>query len=114
MNRYFSLPKQGVVGKELELTKGQFDVEIGDYLAKSFEGEEDQWEAYCEEKEPELIKAAESVSGLDIGDYVIYSRQDSDIEDIELEYKHSYRPFYLYDCESYDTLEEAIKAKENC
>lgn len=117
MIRYFMTTKESVKPfKNIELTEEQVKAEIGNIIAEEYDGPSswdddynNDYEQFADKREAEMLK--ETLTALDIGDCIIYGREDSNYDDISLEsYGTNRRPVYVKDGIEYDTLEEAIKA----
>ncbi len=84
--RYFKIYHQNCRVKKAyyELTEGEFDVEVGDYVAMNtddFENDDGSidyqaTEEAMDELETKIKKAAKSEDGFDYGDYNLYIRDD--------------------------------------
>lgn len=110
MIRYFKTSKAYVKPfTNMELTKDDVLAEIGCIIADNWNEETDgEYEKYAERKEAEMLDA--TLDALDVGDCIIYGREESNFDDIELSgYGLNRKPVYIKDGIEYDTLDEAIE-----
>lgn len=123
----FKIYKEGCrVRKHIyEISEADISIEIGDWLNNNFEVDNEDfeaWEKNAEIKEKEILKEVMGEDGFDMGDYIIYLREDgSDYKDGTIVLStYNYKPYYLaevddeyicdkYGCQHFTTIEEAKK-----
>ena len=105
--RFFKAFKDGMKGYDHEIDKDEFMSEVSRLVEKTFDPCEHDW--FEHETNAGLTARKKALGpGWDCGDYVLFARQDSPYDEINLYFFE--QPKYDFNGNDYKTLKDAVEA----